>query len=139
MVKFASAAKNSHVISRVHVPRARAPSVFRPLFGDERAAHGPLAADADTREQAQNGKLPDIHDQGAEKREHGIPDDGEHERSNAAEFVSDRPPEKRESPTAEKQGEEQSTVVANIAFRGGDAGTWEEFAQRGHEHQGINE
>src|SRR5437879_2604974 len=30
--------KNPHVISRVHVSRAGAPAVFRPLFGDERAS-----------------------------------------------------------------------------------------------------
>ena len=38
-----------------------------PLFGDERPAHGPFSANADAGQQAQNRKLPDVGDEGAQK------------------------------------------------------------------------
>src|SRR5256885_8429026 len=53
--------------------------------------------------------------------------------------LSDGPPEESESPAAEKQSEKQSTVIADVAFCGSDARTREQFSQRGHEHQGIDE
>jgi hypothetical protein len=47
----------------MHIPGAVLPAVFRPFFGDERAAHRPLAADADSGEQTEDGELPDVgHD-----------------------------------------------------------------------------
>src|SRR5712664_1508766 len=131
--------KNPNVITGVHVAGAGTPPVFRPLLGDEGATHGPLATDADSCQQAQHRELPDIRHQRAEKGEHRVPDDGEHERSNATELVADGSPEKRESPSAEKQGKEQSAVIADVAFRCGNAGTREQFAQGRHQDQGINE
>src|SRR5712692_10124958 len=55
--------KDSDVITGMHVARAGSPSTFWPLFGDERAAHGPLAADADPGEQAKEGQLPQVVDE----------------------------------------------------------------------------
>ena len=84
--------ENSEVISGVHVSCADAPTLFRPLFGHESSTHGPLAADANARKQAQNSKLPNVDDERAEKRENGIPHDRQHEGPNTPEFVADRPP-----------------------------------------------
>ena len=131
--------KNANVITGVHVPCARAAAVLRPFFGDERSTHCPLAADADACEKAKNSELPDIRNQGAEKREYGIPNDSEHQRSNAAKFVADRPPEEREAPSTKEQGEKQTTVISDVALHSSDAGTREEFSQRGHKHQCVDE
>src|SRR5258708_15340115 len=76
--------KNPHVITRVHVSRAGAPAVFRPLLGDESPSHRPLATDADSCQPAPHRKLPDIRHQLTEQSEHRIPNDREHEPSNAA-------------------------------------------------------
>src|SRR5256886_7082401 len=40
---------------------------------------------------------------------------------------------------SEEEGEEQSAVIADVAFRGGNAGTWQQLAQGGHQHQRVNE
>ncbi len=80
------------VVARVHVPRTRAAAAFRPFFRNKRAAHGPLAADSNSREQAKNCQLPDVADERAEKREDRIPHDRQHQGADAAELVTDGPP-----------------------------------------------
>ena len=131
--------KSAHVISSVHVTRAGAPPLFRPFFSHKRSAHGPLAADADPCKQAQNGKLPNVGDRRAEESENGIPNDGQHERSHTPEFVSHRPPQKRQSPAEQKKCEQQSAIEADVAFRCGNSGARQEVAQRRNQHQRVNE
>src|SRR6185503_10376572 len=61
--------KDAEVISSVHQTRAHFSSIFRPLFGDEGSAHGPLATDADARQQSEYSQLPDARRHGAQKSE----------------------------------------------------------------------
>ena len=58
--------KKAEVVAGVHQARTHLAPLFRPLFGDERAAHGPLATDADAGQQTADGYLPD-----------GLPEPGE--------------------------------------------------------------
>src|SRR5215472_13122588 len=113
--------KSSDIISRVHVPRTDAAPTFRPLFGHKRSTHGPFAADADSRKQPQNRQLPNSGNDRAEKSEKGIPHNRQHQRPNATELISHRPPQKRWSPPKQKQRKQQSAVKADVAFRGGNS------------------
>src|SRR5438477_552381 len=79
------------------------PAIFRPLFGNKCSTHSPLAADADSRQQPQNRQLPNAGDKGAEKREHGIPGNRQQQRSNAAELVAHRPPQKCQPPSKQEK------------------------------------
>ncbi len=80
------------VIPRVHETRTHAAAMLRPLLGNERPTHGPFSANANSGEQSQNRKLPNTGDEGAQKGERRIPQDGQHQRAHAAELVSNRPP-----------------------------------------------
>ena len=82
----------------MHVSRAAYAPTFRPFFGDEGAAHGPFAADTDAREKAEDGELPDVHDEGAQQGERGVPEDREHQRAHAAEFICYRTPDESQPP-----------------------------------------
>ncbi len=59
--------KDAEVVTRMHQPRAHLSALLGPFLGDERAAHCPLAADADTRQQPESGQLPDTRGHYAEK------------------------------------------------------------------------
>src|ERR1017187_6766324 len=130
--------KEPDVVSRVHVASTLDAAVLGPLLGYESPAHSPFAANSDTRQQAQNCQLPDIHGESAEKSEHRIAQDGDHECADAAKFVAYRPPQKRQPPPDQKQREEQAAVVPDVRLRGGNAGAWQQFPQRGHQDEGID-
>src|SRR5277367_4789117 len=112
--------QKADVVASVHVSRAADAPAFGPLLCDERAPHGPFAADADAGEQAEDGELPDVDDESAEQSERGVPQNREHQRAHAAEFISDRSPDESETPAEQKNREEQAAVVADVCFGGCD-------------------
>jgi hypothetical protein len=61
-------------------------------------------ANANSGEQAQNGKLPNAGDESAQECENRIPNNGQHQCANATKPIADRTPQKRESPADQKQG-----------------------------------
>src|ERR1700690_1420005 len=85
--------QKAEVVAGVHLSRAADAPAFGPLLCDERAAHGPFAADADAGEQAEDGELPDVDDESAEQSERGVPQNCDHQRAHASEFISDRAPD----------------------------------------------
>src|SRR5580698_8263910 len=123
----------------MHVSGAADAPAFGHFFGDESAAHGPFAADTNSREETENGKLPDAGDEGTEQSERGIPEDGEHQGSDAAEFIADGTPEEGAAPAEQEQREEQAAVITNVSFGGGEAGTRKEFAEGWNEDEGVND
>ena len=60
--------EDAEVVAGVHPRGALLAARFGPLLGDEDAADGPLAADADAREEAEGGELPDRHRGAARER-----------------------------------------------------------------------
>src|SRR6267154_156831 len=131
--------KYAHVITGVHVTRARFSAALRPLLRHERATHGPLPADSDSGEQTQRRQLPNAGDQRAKKREYRIPGDGDHQRADAPEFIGYRAPQKGQPPTHQEQGEQQSAIKSDIALGGGDSRARQELTQRGHENERVDE
>ena len=83
--------------------------------------------------------LPDAGDEGAEQSESGIPEDGEHQGSDAAEFIADGTPEEGAAPAEQEQREEQAAVITNVSFGGGEAGTRKEFAEGWNEDEGVDD
>src|SRR5580698_8613387 len=123
----------------MHVSGAADAPAFGHFFGDESAAHGPFAADTNSREETENGKLPDAGDEGTEQSERGIPEDGEHQGSDAAEFIADGTPEEGAAPAEQEQREEQAAVITNVSFGGGEAGARKEFAEGRNEDEGVDD
>ncbi len=113
-----SGEKGAEVVAGVHPGGTLLAARFGPLFGDEHAADGPLAADADSREEAESGELPDGHGGAAQEGEEGVAEDGEDERADAAEAVCQRPPEKCEAPPDQEDGEEHAAVEADVGLSG---------------------
>src|SRR5260370_1103033 len=58
--------------------------------------------------------------------------------SSAGNLIANGSQEKGKSPSAEEQGKEQSAVIADIAFRCGNAGTRQQLAQGRHQDEGVN-
>ena len=131
--------KGAEVVAGVHPGGALFAARFGPLLGDEDAADGPLAADADARQEAECGELPDRHGGASEKREDGVAKDGEDEGADAAEAICQRSPEEGEAPADQEDGEEHAAVEADVGLGGGESGAGQEIAQRGHQDQGIDE
>src|SRR5271155_812974 len=123
-----SCEQKADVVAGVHVSRAADAPAFGPLLCDERATHGPFAADADAGEQTEDGELPDVDDEGAEQSERGVPQDREHQSADAAKFISDRAPNESEAPAEQKNREEQAAVEADVGFGGCDAGARKQIA-----------
>ena len=61
--------EGAEVVAGVHPRGALLAARFGPLLGDEDAADGPLAADADSRQEAKGGELPDGHGGAAQEGE----------------------------------------------------------------------
>src|SRR5208282_4999557 len=85
-----------------------------------------------------NGELPHTDREGAQQSKRGIAQNGQHQGTHAAKLISDRPPEKRKSPADQKQSEQQAAVIANVSFGSCDPGARQQFAQRWHQHQRID-
>ena len=131
--------EESEVIPRVHVAGAFNAPILRPLFGEERPTHRPFTADADAGQQPKQRQLPNLLRERAGEGEDRVAQDGQHQRGNAAEAVGYRSPQHRQTPTHKKEREEDATVVADVAGRGRDAGFWQQFVERGHEDEGVDE
>ena len=91
--------KKSEVVAGVHQAGAHFAALFRPLFGDERAAHGPFASDADTREEPVNRQLPDVRAERRQKGKNRKAENGQHQRAHAAELVGHPGPTTGSSPS----------------------------------------
>src|SRR6185295_5464910 len=131
--------KNPEVVAGVHVAGGHLAAVFGPLFGDECSPHRPLASDTDARQQPKQCKLPHARRDCSEKSEQRVAEDRQHQRAHTAEFVGDRSPHKRESPADQEQREQKPAIESNIRLVTRDAGTRQEFLQRGHHHQRVDE
>ena len=129
----------AEVVAGVQVSGAADAPAFGHFFGDESAAHGPFAADANAGEETKDRELPDVGDESTEESEGGIPDDGEQQGADAAEFIADGPPEEGATPADEEKGEEEAAVVADVSFGGGDAGAREEIAEGRDENEGVDD
>ena len=112
--------KDAEVVAGVHPGGALFAARFGPLLGDEDAADGPLAADADAGEEAKGGELPDRHGGASEKREERVAEDGEDEGADAAEAIGQRSPEEGEAPADQENGEEDAAVEADVGLGGGE-------------------
>ena len=123
----------------MQVAGAHAPAIFGPRFGDERAAHRPLSADPDARQQPERGKLPYVGHERGEKRERRVAEDRQHQRPDAAEPIGDGSPDHRESPADEEQREQHAAVEADVSGRGCDAGFRQQLGQRGSEDERVDE
>src|SRR5271156_3250539 len=123
-----SCEQKADVVAGVHVSRAADTPAFGPLLCDDRATHGPFAADTDAGEQAEDGELPDVDHESTEQSERGVPQDGEHQCADAAEFISDRAPDESEAPAEQKNREEQAAVEADVCLGGCDAGAGQQIA-----------
>src|SRR5271156_4140183 len=134
-----SCEQKADVVAGVHVSRAADAPALGPLLCDERAAHGPFAADADAGEQAEDGELPDVDDESAEQSERGVPEDCEHQSADAAKFISDRAPDERQAPANQEKSEERAAVEADVCFGRRDARTRQQIAQRRDEHERVDE
>ena len=120
----------------IHAAPLRPPR-FRPLLGHEDAAERPFAADADSREEAEDRELPDVRRGAAEKGEERVAEDRQDQRADAAEAVGERPPEEGEAPADQEDGEEQAAVEADVGRCRRDAGAGQQIASapesaRGH-------
>src|SRR5262249_33092954 len=131
--------ERADVVAGVHPRRALASSRFGPLLSDENPADGPLAADPRAREKSKEGELPDAGRDAAEEGEKRIAEDGEYERTDAAEAVGERPPEEREAPPDEEDRKEHASVVADVGGRRLDAGAREQVAEGGDEDERVDE
>src|SRR4029077_4393283 len=131
--------ENADVVARMHVTSSGAAATFRPFFGDECAAHGPLTADSNSSKESKNRQLPDAGDEGAQKRKDRVPHDGQHQRTDTPKLVAHRSPQESQPPTNQEKSKEQSTVVTDVAFRCGDAGARKKIAKRGQNHKCVDE
>jgi hypothetical protein len=123
----------------VHVTGAHLPAIFRPFLGDERAAHGLLAPEADTAQHAQDGQLPDVGDQAAHEREDRVEQNRRHQRLHASVAIRDRPPDHRQAPPEQEQGEQDAAVVPDVAGCRLDTRRRQELGERGHQDERIDE
>jgi hypothetical protein len=131
--------KGAEVVAGVHPCRALFAARFGPLFCDKDAADSPLAADADARQKAEEGELPDRDGGASQEGEEGVTENGEDEGADAAEAIGQGAPEESEAPSNQEDGEEHAAVEADVGLVGRQAGARQEIAQRGHQDQGIDE
>src|SRR5262249_2609285 len=127
------------VIAGVHQASGQTTARLGKLFGNEGAAHRPLAADADAREKAKRGEHPDGCGKRSEKGEERITENREHQGAHSAEPVADWSPDERTSPTYEKQSKEQSAVESDVRLISRDSGFRQELAQGGDHDKCIDE
>ncbi len=121
----------------MHQARAEFPGSLVQLFGNVGRANRLLAADANTAQDPENRKLPDIGDKTAQEGEQRIAENGQHQRTDAADAVADRPPHHRRAPPEQEKGEQNAAVVANIARRCLYARPRQQLGQRRHEDERI--
>ncbi len=131
--------EEAEVVAGVHVARALLAAILRPFFGDERAAHGPLAADADAGQNAERRKLPDRGRDTAQEGEQRVAQDRQHQGLDAAEAIRDRTPQHRQTPPDEEQREQHAAVVADVARGRGNPGSRQQLDQCRREHERVDE
>ncbi len=127
------------VVAGVHQTHAPGAASFGPLLRDQRRADGPFSTDAHASHESHERERPHVIAKGRQQREEGEPQDGKHQRASAAESVGDRPPDQRHAPADHEEREQQSAVVAHVGGSGGNAGSRQHVAQRGHQNQGKDE
>ena len=131
--------KNSHVVTGVHHTRAHFAALLGPFFRYERSAHRPFTANADSREQAIRRQLPHARGERPQESKKRIAENRQHQGAHAAKFVGKRSPQERESPTDQKKREQDAAVKADIRLRGCDVRFRQQFAQRRHHHECVDE
>ena len=123
----------------MHQAGAHSPSILRPLLGDERAAHRPLAADADAGEHTKERELPDARRDGAEAGKRRIAENRQHQRSHAAEAIRNRPPHHRQAPADQEQRKQHRAVIHHNCGRRGLAGSRQQLGERRDQHERVDE
>ena len=86
------------VVAGLQIARAHLAPILGPGFGDIGSGQGPFAADADTRQQAEQTQLPDILRQRRRAGEYRVDQYRGGEHAGAPEAVGDRAPEEGQAP-----------------------------------------
>ncbi len=127
------------VVAGLQVARAHLAAVLRPGFGDIGAGQGPLAADADAGEQAEQAQLPHVLRQRRGAGEHRVHQHRGGQYAGAAVAVGDRAPDEGQAPADQEQREQHRADQTDVGGRAVHAGFGQQLGQGRAQHQGVDE